>query len=339
MFRKRMGMIAVAAAAGALSLTACSSTTGQSAAAPAPSAPASVSASAPNAVALQAPAQSLQVVPGTAQQNNAPANTGDLANPAGQQTTQAGEAWVELSASKAGDLDPVVVNGAGFTLYRFDKDTAQPSKSNCNADCAAMWPPVIVDPSGKLFLDGVDMKNVGAVKRDDGSMQLTIGGWPAYRFSKDLKPGDTNGQGVGGTWFGLTPDGQKAGKGQSGSGQPAGGTGSVAPSPGTGTGTDGSAGGTGTATGGSGAGGAVKAATNAVLFDDKNFADNGSQGVSGTGCQNVSRVGVASSIQTDGSLKIWTGANCTGTSKVISGSVNDLSTIGFDDKIASIRFS
>ncbi|WP_329457099.1 hypothetical protein [Streptomyces sp. NBC_01497] len=341
MFRKRMGMLAVASAvaAGALTLTACSSTTtGAAPAASTASSPAagaaapSVAASAAGVgVALQAPAQSLQVVPGTAQQNNAPAGTGDLANPAGQQTTQAGEAWTELSATKAGDLDPVVVNGAGFTLYRFDKDTADPSKSNCAGDCAATWPPVIVDPSGKLFLDGVDMKNVGAVKRDDGSMQLTIGGWPVYRFSKDLKAGQTNGQGVGNTWFGVTPDGGKAAAGTA-----TGGTSSTGSASG-GTGVNGG----GTASGdGAGAGaGAVRPATNAVLFDDKNFADNGSQGVSGTGCQNVSRVGVASSLQTDGTLKLWTEANCTGTSKVVDGSVKDLSTIGFDNKIVSIRFN
>lgn len=50
------------------------------------------------------------------------------------------------------------------------------------------------------------------VKRDDGRLQVTIGGWPVYRFSGDTEPGDTNGQGVGSTWFGVTPDGQKAGE-------------------------------------------------------------------------------------------------------------------------------
>jgi len=34
----------------------------------------------------------------------------------------------------------------------------------------------------------------------------------------------------------------------------------------------------------------------------------------------------------------WTGPDCTGTSAVVSGDVADLSTIGFDKKIVSIRF-
>ncbi|MFC3452822.1 hypothetical protein [Amycolatopsis speibonae] len=122
--------------------------------------------------------------------------------------------WLQLKASRAGDLDPVVVNGADLTLYRFDKDTAEPSKPTCDGDRAKTWPPVLVTPGSKVFLAGIKKSAVGTVMRDDGSLQLTVGGWPAYRFAKDTKPGDTLGQGVGGTWFGLAPDGRKARNGQ-----------------------------------------------------------------------------------------------------------------------------
>ncbi|WP_229325017.1 hypothetical protein [Streptomyces sp. UNOC14_S4] len=211
---------------------------------------------------------------------------------------------MQLSASKARALDPVVVNGAGFTLYRFDKDTANPSKSTCNGDCASTWPPVVVAPGGKVFLDGVDKAKAGTVKRDDGTLQVTVGGWPVYRFSKDTKPGETKGQGVGGTWFGVTPDGKKAGGtgGSTGSGSPQ-----------------------------------AKPATSVVLFDNRNFGDP-SQGLSGKGCQNVARDNVASSLQVQGSLKIWSERNCTGKSKVVNGDVADLATIGFDNDISSVFF-
>ncbi|MEJ8669828.1 hypothetical protein WKI71_19560 [Streptomyces sp. MS1.AVA.1] len=56
---------------------------------------------------------------------------------------------MQLSASQAGDLNPVVVDGAGFTLYRFDKDTANPSRSNCSGECATTWPPVLVAPAAR----------------------------------------------------------------------------------------------------------------------------------------------------------------------------------------------
>ena len=118
-----------------------------------------------------------------------------------------------LTASPTDALGTVVVDGTGFTLYRFDKDKPKPSKSSCNGPCAVQWPPVVVesaDAAKDLPLDGVDRAVVGTVKRGDGAWQLTIGGWPVYRFSGDKQAGDTAGQGVGKTWFAVTPTGKKA---------------------------------------------------------------------------------------------------------------------------------
>lgn len=116
-----------------------------------------------------------------------------------------------LAAREAPQLGTTVVADAGgYTLYRFDKDTAKPPKATCADDCAAKWPPVVVDPEGKLTLEGVDQAGVGMVQRADGNSQLTLGGWPVYRYAGDTSPGATGGQGVGGTWFAITPDGKKA---------------------------------------------------------------------------------------------------------------------------------
>lgn len=307
------------AAAGALLLTACGGggDDGDSKAAgdaPAANAPAADGQSGGGGT------MDLSLRSGTAEQNNAQRRTGDWANPPGKPAAKPVQRkWVQLSAGRAGDLNPVVVNGAGFTLYRFDKDTARPSKSNCAGACATTWPPVLVNPGGKIFVDGVKPSDVGVIKRDDGTRQVTIGGWPVYRFSKDTKPGDTNGQGVGGTWFGVTPNGQK-------SGQPAGG----------GTGADE---GSGEGSGQAGGGQAAAPATSAILFDDANFPGDGvAQGVAGKGCQNVARPKVASSISASGSLKLWSKADCKGESKVINGDVADLATIGFDNKTSSVAF-
>ncbi|MFI6843069.1 hypothetical protein [Kitasatospora sp. NPDC050467] len=114
-------------------------------------------------------------------------------------------------------LGTVVTDSAGFTLYRFDKDTANPPMSNCNGNCASTWPPA--PANGAVTVKGIDSKLVGTVTRADGSKQITLNGWPAYRYAPDTKPGDTKGQGVGGTWFALTPTGAKAG-----AGAPSGGT-------------------------------------------------------------------------------------------------------------------
>ena len=118
-----------------------------------------------------------------------------------------------LTASPTDALGTVVVDGTGFTLYRFDKDKPKPSKSNCNGSCATQWPPVIVASAAEakeVQLDGVDAAAVSTVKRADGKLQLTIGGWPVYRYSGDKAAGDTTGQGVGKVWFAVTPAGKKA---------------------------------------------------------------------------------------------------------------------------------
>ncbi|MBV2357107.1 hypothetical protein KUM39_22480 [Streptomyces sp. J2-1] len=114
----------------------------------------------------------------------------------------------KLTASVDAKLGQVVTDGNGMTLYRFDNDTASPPKSNCDGDCATAWPPV---PAGDALAGaGIDKSLLGEVTRSDGSKQLTIGDWPAYRYAKDTAPGEVNGQGVNGKWFALAPNGKKA---------------------------------------------------------------------------------------------------------------------------------
>ncbi|MFJ8165676.1 SCO0930 family lipoprotein [Streptomyces sp. NPDC096136] len=115
-----------------------------------------------------------------------------------------------LTVSTTDRLGPVLTDAAGFTLYRFDKDTAKPPASNCDGDCAKAWP--VVPAGDASAAAGMDPALLGEVVRKDGSKQLTVAGWPAYRYAKDAKAGDLNGQGVGGTWFALAPDGKKAAK-------------------------------------------------------------------------------------------------------------------------------
>jgi len=43
--------------------------------------------------------------------------------------------------AQATEKDGVLVNGAGMTLYTFDKDAG--GKSACNGPCAGNWPPLM----------------------------------------------------------------------------------------------------------------------------------------------------------------------------------------------------
>lgn len=142
---------------------------------------------------------------------NTGAANGGYTTPAAPAASAAAPAanQVALHATTSGALGTIVTDASGMTLYRFDKDTAKPSASNCAGTCAATWPPALVTGSS-VALSGVDGSEVGTVTRADGTKQLTIGGWPVYRFSKDTAPGDVKGEGVGGTWYAVTPQGKKA---------------------------------------------------------------------------------------------------------------------------------
>ncbi|MFC4031726.1 hypothetical protein ACFO3J_09570 [Streptomyces polygonati] len=149
----------------------------------------------------------LQVIDSSAAQNGLNGTGGTVTGAAVQ---QAPPVWVQLSAVQSPRLGAHLIDINESTLYRFDKDTAQPSASNCVDACATQWPPVTVEEGGNVYLAGVDPKAVGAISRPDGRIQLTVGGWPVYRFAQDTQPGDTKGQGVGGTWFAVGPTGEKA---------------------------------------------------------------------------------------------------------------------------------
>jgi predicted lipoprotein with Yx(FWY)xxD motif len=111
-----------------------------------------------------------------------------------------GEVVVTVGMTNIGD---VLVNKDNLTLYGFTNDTnGMPS---CSGGCATTWPPLVVDgPDLPASLDPAVFK---VVQRPDGTYQLVAGMWPLYTYSGDASPGDVNGQGIGGVWFAVGPDG------------------------------------------------------------------------------------------------------------------------------------
>ena len=122
-----------------------------------------------------------------------------------------------ISTSKTGLGRILVVNSTGRTLYMFGKD--KNDKSACSGMCASFWPPVIT--SGKPRAGaGARPSLLGTTKRADGRLQVTYNRHPLYRFAKDTKKGQTNGEGInafGGTWDAVSPAGNKVVKSTSGS--------------------------------------------------------------------------------------------------------------------------
>jgi predicted lipoprotein with Yx(FWY)xxD motif len=112
----------------------------------------------------------------------------------------------QLRAAKTFDLGLLLVDGTGYTIYRYDRDSTNPPQSNCNDACAAKWIPV--KAGGPAPID-VDQSLIGQVTRDDGTQQATLAGWPLYHFTGDSEPADTSGQGADQAWYPIAPDGKK----------------------------------------------------------------------------------------------------------------------------------
>jgi predicted lipoprotein with Yx(FWY)xxD motif len=123
-------------------------------------------------------------------------------------------------------LGTIVVDGKGDTVYLYTKDTANSGKSTCTGQCATMWP-AVTTTSANPTVKGVT-GTVGTIKHSDGTMQVTLNGWPLYTFASDSAAGDVSGQNVLGVWFVVSPSGSKvtasAPSGTSSSGSTAGGS-------------------------------------------------------------------------------------------------------------------
>jgi predicted lipoprotein with Yx(FWY)xxD motif len=174
-----------------------------------------------------------------------------VAAPASQSPVSSVTGTMALRAQNLPGLGEVVVDGNGYALYRYDRDTAKPPKANCGIDCVMTWPPLI--DTGDIRLEGVDRALVGNVVRTDFTKQVTIAGWPVYRYGGDTGPGVAKGEGVGGVWFAITPTGKKAVGGGGGADAANGNANTANGNTGGATGNDnGTAGGDGTGTTGNG---------------------------------------------------------------------------------------
>lgn len=112
-----------------------------------------------------------------------------------------------VSARTVEGVGTVVTDTNGMTLYRYDKDESNPSKWTCKGACVKTWIPVIVPES--VQTSGVGRSLLGTVHRD-GEPQLTLAGWPLYRYIGDTAAGQANGQGKDGAWHAVAPTGEKA---------------------------------------------------------------------------------------------------------------------------------
>ncbi len=95
-------------------------------------------------------------------------------------------------------LGNILTDSQGMTLYTYKKD--KPGESMCADQCAKNWPPLTIAEGAKPMAGSAIPGKLDQIERKDDTYQVTYNGMPLYRFARDTKPGDMNGQGMGGVW-------------------------------------------------------------------------------------------------------------------------------------------
>lgn len=122
-------------------------------------------------------------------------------------TTPVGVKVTSLTGKDIKQMGNVVLDNEGWTAYRFDQDTPNPPSSTCVDACTRSWLPLLVDAAPTVT--GIDPARVGTIDRPDGGRQLTLGGWPLYRFIGDNGPAKWKGQAVNNVWWVVQSNGAR----------------------------------------------------------------------------------------------------------------------------------
>jgi predicted lipoprotein with Yx(FWY)xxD motif len=108
---------------------------------------------------------------------------------------QTATATLTVERTRAG---MVLAGSKGLTLYYFTKDKPHSGKSACFGSCLKAWPALagpVKAPTGARMPGPM-----GTIRRGNGTVQVTINGYPIYYYVGDKAPGQIAGNGVEGTW-------------------------------------------------------------------------------------------------------------------------------------------
>jgi predicted lipoprotein with Yx(FWY)xxD motif len=121
-----------------------------------------------------------------------------------------------LTVQKSDKHGDYIADANGRALYMFEADTQGKGDggavSACTGECVGEWPPFRTQGTTGVSA-GAAGDLVGALKRHDGTTQVTYNGWPLYYFYPDENTGDITGhdfEDFGAEWYLLTPEGEKA---------------------------------------------------------------------------------------------------------------------------------
>jgi predicted lipoprotein with Yx(FWY)xxD motif len=116
------------------------------------------------------------------------------------------------TATIKGKSQTILTNAGGRTLYYFTPDTATTTALPRNL--ISVWPPLLSTGSGSPT-SASTLSGTLSVQTNANGKQVEYNGHPLYVFSGDTAAGQTNGEGVTGQWFVVTPNLASQGGGSS----------------------------------------------------------------------------------------------------------------------------
>ncbi|MGO9752215.1 MAG: hypothetical protein ACLP8S_28815 [Solirubrobacteraceae bacterium] len=119
-------------------------------------------------------------------------------------------AHVDLRSTVLGKL---LVNGSGFTLYAFSRDSRSRDRCVAIQGCSSVW--LALRTHGRAVAGrGVKASLLGTIGLPGGAHQVTYDGHPLYTYAFDSGPGETDyvgAQQFGGIWRAVAASGKPVG--------------------------------------------------------------------------------------------------------------------------------
>jgi predicted lipoprotein with Yx(FWY)xxD motif len=110
--------------------------------------------------------------------------------------------FVRIETLQIGGVTKTILATApGLTLYYYALDTA--TTVACQEACTTEWRPFIFAGSGPPIAPPSLSGALSVIATAHGN-QVEYNGHPLYTYSKDVAPGQANGQGISGKWFVAT---------------------------------------------------------------------------------------------------------------------------------------
>ena len=116
-------------------------------------------------------------------------------------------AKVQLRKTERGKI---LVNSAGFTVYRFTRDSHGKDTCVMVMECTQTWPPLTTTGRPQAG-PGVKASLLSTIKLPNGRKQVTYAGWPLYTYAPSSEKGETSYIGFesfGGKWDAVTAAGK-----------------------------------------------------------------------------------------------------------------------------------